>query len=228
MESNRTQTTTYAPEAFEFPHNVGNGDNIETRLDELLRLNRETALENEMFRDEKERFEASLLENPLTTKQVFAQFGLMLGLFPPMAMFAKFIYHSIGRNPYNDDTWVIFLLLVVNFVCAVTGYFSGKLIGGIVSQIEKLHWASMLLIAPFIGILWGVMTGAAGGVFIFVIGAFFGAAIASLVGGAALPIFTIFHRLLKKGDVIERDQFLPIAMGITLIISAIILGLNIS
>lgn len=194
----------------------------------MLKLNHETALEKETFHDEAERFEATLIENPLTTKQVFSQFGLMLGLFPPMAMFGKFAYHSFLKNPYNDDTWIIFLLLVVNFVCAVTGYYSGRLIGQIVSQIEKLNWTSMLLIAPFIGILWGVMTGAAGGVFIFVIGAFFGAAIASFVGAVALPILTIFHRLLKKGDVIERDQFLPIAMGITLLISALILGLNIS
>lgn len=186
------------------------------------------ALEKETFSDEKERFEATLLENPLTTKQAFSQFGLLLGLFPPMAIFGKFAYHNLPTNPYNDDTWLIFLLLVVNLVCALTGYYSGKLIGDIVSRIEKLNWAQMILIAPFIGILWGVMTGSAGGVFIFIIGAFFGAAIASLVGMVALPIFTIFHRFLKKGDVIERDQFLPIAAGITLIISAIILGLNIN
>jgi hypothetical protein len=225
MESNRTQTK-YAPEGFEFPHNIGSSDNLESRLEELIKLNRETSLEKETFRNENERFEASLLENPLTTKQVFAQFGLMLGLFPPMAMFGKFIYKEILKNPYNDDFWIIFLLIVVNFVCAVTGYFSGKLIGQIVSQIEKLNWTSMLFIAPFIGILWGVMTGAAGGVFIFVIGAFFGAAIAALVGAAALPIFTVFHRFLKKGDVIERDQFLPIALGITFIISAFVLSLK--
>ena len=226
MESNRNQPITYAPEGFEFPHTIGNSDNIETRLDELLKLNRETALEKETFRDENERFEASLLENPLTTKEAFAQFGLMLGLFPPLAIFSKFIYHSLFKNPYNDDTWVIFLLIVVNFVCAVTGYYSGKMIGQIVSSIEKMNWGSMLLIAPFIGILWGVMTGAAGGIFIFVVGAFFGAAIASLVGAVALPIFTIFHRMLKKGDVIERDQFLPVALGITFIISALFLGLK--
>jgi hypothetical protein len=142
-----------------------------------------------------------------------------------MAIFARFAYESI-RNPYNDDSWVLLLLVFVNIVCAATGYFSGKLIGNIVASMEKLNWGSMLLVAPFIGILWGIMTGSAGGVFIFVIGAFFGAAIASLVGMIALPIFTIFHRLLKKGDVMERDQFLPIAMGITLIISAFFLGLK--
>lgn len=190
-------------------------------------MNRESALEKETFRDEQERFEATLLENPLTTKQAFSHFGLMLGIFPPLAIFSKFIYQNLFKNPYNDDVWVIFLLIFVNIICAITGFYSGRLIGQIVTSIEKLNWSSMLLIAPFIGIIWGVMTGAAGGVFIFIIGAFFGAAIASLVGAIALPIFTIFHRLLKKGDVIERDQFLPIAMGITLIISALFLGLPI-
>lgn len=66
------------------------------------------------------------------------------------------------------------------------------------------------------------------GIFIFLIGAIFGAMIAGAVGGLALPIFTIFHRWLKKGEVIERNQFLPIAMGITFIICALILGLNVS
>ena len=96
-----------------------------------------------------------------------------------------------------------------------------------VAETEKWSWGGMLLIMPFIGILWGIMAGGAGGIFIFVVGAVFGAIIASMVGGIALPVFTIFHRWLKKGDVIDRNQFLPIALGITLIISAFIFGLNI-
>ena len=226
MESNRNQTITYPQDAFEFANVVGESDDVETRLNALLKANQQTVLENEYFRNEEERFEASILRNPLTTKQVFAQFGLMLGLFPPAAIFGKFAYENILKNPSNDDNWIILLMIFVNIVCTVTGYFSGKLIGNMVSQVEKLNWGKMLLILPFIGILWGIMTGGAGGLFIFVIGAFFGAMIASMVGGLALPVFTIFHRLLKKGDFIERDLFLPIALGVTLIISALILGLK--
>lgn len=190
----------------------------------MLALNRETANQKAIFHNQQERFEAELMENPIKTNKAFALFGLMLGTFPPLAMFSKFIF----QNLKSDDYWLVPLLLFVNFVCATVGYFSGKLVGKMVAEVEKYSWTAMILILPFIGILWGIMAGGAGGLFIFVIGAIFGAVVAALVGIVALPIFTVFHRWLKKGDVIERDQFLPIAMGITLIISALFFGLPIS
>lgn len=90
---------------------------------------------------------------------------------------------------------------------------------------ENRSWNFMLSALPFIGILWGIITGGTGGIFIFLIGAVAGAVIAAMVGGIAVPAFAIFHRLLKKGEMIERNQFLPLALGITFIISAFILGL---
>jgi hypothetical protein len=164
------------------------------------------------------------MESPIKTDKAFAWFGLLLGTFPPMALFSKFIFQNLR---YSDDYWVVALLVFVNIVCGTVGYFSGKLIGKIVAEVEKFSWSAMLLLLPFIGILWGIMSGGAGGIFIFIIGAIFGAMIAAMVGGVALPIFTIFHRILKKGDVIDRNQFLPLAVGITLIISAFLLGLPI-
>lgn len=181
-------------------------------------------MEMSLYKTEQERFEAGLIKHPLTTEKSFALFGLMLGALPPLALFTKFFISSQIRF---EESWVMFLLFFVNVICATVGYFSGKLIAKMVAEVEKYSWSVMLLILPFIGILWGIMAGGAGGVFIFVIGAVFGAIIASMVGGVALPVFTIFHRLLKKGDVIERDQFLPIALGITLIISAIFFGFDI-
>lgn len=83
----------------------------------------------------------------------------------------------------------------------------------------------MLLALPFVGILWGILAGGAGGIIIFVVGAVFGAMLGAAVGSVALPVFAIFHRLLKTGEFIDRRQFLPLAFGITLIISAFILGL---
>jgi hypothetical protein len=159
------------------------------------------------------------MKNPVHVKAAYAYFGLMLGTFPPAAMFFREI--SLGR----DGVGLFLLLIFVNFVCALTGYFSGKLIGRIVSEMETCSWSLMLLSLPFIGIFWGIMTGGAGGVFIFLIGAIFGAIFAAMVGSVALPAFTIFHRLLKKGEMIERNQFLPLAFGITFIITAFILGL---
>jgi len=161
------------------------------------------------------------MKNPLSTEKAFAYFGAMLGLFPPFALFSKFLFQS-RNNP--DEIGIIILLLIVNAVCTFAGYFSGKFIGKIVSNLEQLSWNKMLFALPFIGILWGILTGGTGGIFIFVIGAFFGAVIAAIVGGLAVPAFTIFHRLLKKGDLIEEKHFFPLALGITSVITAFILG----
>lgn len=83
----------------------------------------------------------------------------------------------------------------------------------------------MVLALPFIGLLWGGVAGAAGGIVVFIFGAFFGAILGGMVGSVALPLFTIFHRLLKKGESIERKHFLPLAFGITFIICGFIFGL---
>jgi hypothetical protein len=125
----------------------------------------------------------------------------------------------------NDSAGIFLLLFFVNLICAVVGSKSGKSIGRMVRKAETLPWTTMLLLLPFIGALWGIITGGIGGLLIFGIGAIFGGIIAAMVGMVALPAFTIFHRLLKKGEMIERNQFLPIAFGITFIISAFILGL---
>ena len=226
MEIQTKTTCTREKNSFEFASIIGNGDGDEhtpERLNALLAANQKIKLEKANYRNEQERFEASLMKSPITTEKAFAYFGAMLGLFPPFAMFAKFYFDSqIHRNP---EPGVIAFMVCMNAICLGVGYFSGKIVGKLVSQVEKMSWTKMLLIVPFIGVLWGIMTGGAGGVIVFVIGAFFGAIIASLVGGVAIPAFTIFHRLLKKGDVIEEKLFFPIAMGITCAITAFILGL---
>jgi hypothetical protein len=92
-------------------------------------------------------------------------------------------------------------------------------------NIEARSWSVMLLLAPLIGLTWGIISGGAGGVIIFVIGALFGAILGGAVGMVALPAFAVFHRLLKRGDMIERRHFLPLAFGITFTICSFILGL---
>ena len=223
MESARTQTVTRQNAFTPLVNNDGNDEMTLRRLDTLLALNAEKSLEKELFRNEREKTEAAMLNNPLTDKQAFAYFGLLLGIFPPAAFFTRILFDA--GNLHNDDYWMIGVLAIVNLISAIVGYFSGKLIGRIVGELEKMSWTKMLLILPFVGILWGILAGGAGGIIIFVIGAIFGAIIGAAVGSAALPVFTIFHRLLKQGDVIDRRQFLPLALGITLIISAFILGL---
>lgn len=198
------------------------------RLNTLLAVNAEIAREKSLVRSERERLDVELMKNPLTTEKALSYFGAMLGLFPPFAMFSRFVFEHFKNPVGSEDFWIVPLLLFVNLVCTVAGYFSGRLVGKIVAELERSSWTGMLLALPFIGVLWGIITGAAGGVFIFVIGAFFGAMIAAAVGSVALPAFAVFHRLLKKGDLIEEKHFFPVALGIACVITAFILGLNIS
>jgi hypothetical protein len=163
------------------------------------------------------------MTNPMPVQQAFAWLGLLLGALPPAALFTRLVLDV--RAFRREDVWVIGMMIAINMISAVVGFFSGKLIGGIVREAEKLSWTKMILLLPFVGIVWGILAGGAGGVVVFIIGAFFGAFLGALVGAFALPLFAIFHRSLKRGDKIERKHFLPLAFGTSLIISAFILGL---
>jgi hypothetical protein len=196
------------------------------RLTAILAANAEIKLDKLLYHNDLEKAERDLMKNPLTNEKAFARFGLMLGTFPPMMIFGSFLLNEFRHNPSNEKWLPVFLLLFVNIVCAVAGYYSGKnIISQFIAKAETYSWSSMILLMPFIGILWGIITGGIGGVFIFIIGAFFGAIIASMVGSVALTTFTVFHRLLKRGDSIEQKHFLPVAFGITATICAFILGL---
>jgi hypothetical protein len=223
MEQKRnTATIDYQTNAALFAERIY-AELIEQRLDTLQFLNAKTARRKMIFRSEQEKVEAALMKNPLSVENSFAYFGLLLGIFPPAAMFTRFLIDA--RIFRSEGFWIIGILLIVNLITALVGFFSGKFIGKIVSELEQTSWDKMILALPFVGVLWGFMTGSAGGVIIFVIGAFFGAILGAMVGGFALPVFAVFHRLLKRGDNIDRKHFLPVAFGITFVISAFFLGL---
>lgn len=210
-----TITESYAaPDtAFEFDRAA------EKRLEPLLAENSRIARENRLYPTRRDFLEAQLLKKPLGVEQAFGYFGLILGIFPPAAIFYKIFKHG------TDEPFFLIFLLLMNALCAIAGYFSGKLVSRISFETEFKPWNRMLSLLPLIGVLWGIVAGAAGGVLFFVVGAFFGAIAAAMVGAVALPVFAIFHRLLKRGEFIERNQFLPVACGIALAISAFILGL---
>lgn len=205
------------------PDNESGGELAQKRLDAILAANAEIAREKSLFGSEREKILAGTTQNPLSPMAAFAYFGLLLGTFPPLAVFARFITEKGAFR--SEDLWVFGVIAILNLITAIVGYFSGKIIGRITGELEKFSWSYMLFSLPFFGILWGMLTGAAGGFIIFFIGAIFGAAIGAMVGGVALPAFAIFHRLLKNGDQIDCRHFLPLAFGITFIISAFILGL---
>ncbi len=188
-------------------------------MNTLLALNAETARQKAMFRSDREKLEAELMKNPLTLEKTFSYFGLLLGAFPPAALFLRFAFEG------KVEGWVFGVMLIINLISAVVGFFSGKIVARLIRHLENNSWSAMLLALPFIGLLWGGVSGAAGGIVVFIFGAFFGAILGGMVGSVALPLFTIFHRLLKKGESIELKHFLPLAFGVTFIICGFIFGL---
>jgi len=203
-------------ERFEF-------DEVQERPGALLEANAEIARQKAMFKTERERLEAEIMQRPINTEKAYSYLGLMLGTLPPASFFIRIAIDS--RVLQSDGAWFIVVLLFVNAATAAAGFFSGKFIGRMARQVETYRWPAMLAVAPLVGILWGMIAGGAGGLIIFLVGAFFGAFIGAMVGPIALPVFAVFHRMLKRGDVIEYKLFLPLALGITLTVCSFILGL---
>lgn len=172
-----------------------------------------------MYASDREQLEAELMKNPLSLEKTFTYFGLMLGAFPPAAMFIRVAIEG------KLDGWVFGVMLIINLISAVVGFFSGKVVARAMRNLENKSWSMMLLAMPFIGLLWGAAAGAAGGVVVFIFGALAGAILGGAVGAAALPVFACFHRWLKKGESIELKHFLPVAFGIVFTICGFIFGL---
>ena len=199
-------------------------DTTHERLAQLLKANSEIEKQKRMFRSDAERRDAEMMLRPMDVKQVLSGFGLLLGTLPPAAILAKMFMLSPGgaRLP-----WIIPILIVLlNVTTAAVGYFSGKVAAILVEKVERASLSRIALLTPLIGFGWGAVCGAAGGVFMLIIGAFFGAFIGGFVGAVALPIFVFFHLLLKRGNLIDRRHFLPVAFGITLTICALPLVLT--
>lgn len=161
----------------------------------------------------------------LSTKDAVAQLGLLTGSIPTSAVFLKLLFDGPGNS---DPAGAVALTLIILAAIAATsavGYFSGKLSGKILAELESGSWLPMVFSLPFIGATWGLLSGAAGGFLLLGIGAIFGGAIGAMVGAAVLTAFGILHRAVKDGDEIERNRFLPLAFGITGTVAAFILGL---
>ena len=163
------------------------------------------------------------MEHPMSAERSFSLFGLLIGGLTPAAIFVRLFWDAGGLRAENS--WLLILLLATNLTSAVAGFFTGKLVGRSVAYLHSLPFGSSLLLLPFLGLVWGMAAGAAGGVFMFVIGAIVGSMLGGLVGAAALPAFAILHRIMKRGDMIERRYFFPLAFGVTLTICSFILGL---
>ena len=183
-----------------------------------------------MFRSAREEEEMLLMRRPVSTRDAYRLLGTLLGTLPPAAIFFHYLY-SLGvpfSNPLHRD-WHLFsycLCLAMNIICCLTGRWMGAPVGRLVERAERGSWHRTILTMVGVGLLWGMVTGAAGGFLCFGIGAVFGALCAVMVGVSAFALFTPFHRLLARGGMIDARQLRPLAWGVTMLMTALIFGMG--
>lgn len=161
-------------------------------------------------------------EDPRTSAQAYARLGLLLGLLPPAAMFGRFL-QSFDFGSQQEYVPLLFCV-VMNVICCAVGRGMGKWVGGCVGDPRGRAWYELLLGVALLGCLWGVVTGAAGGVIVFGIGAVAGVMLAVPVGMAGFLLFAPLHRLLTHGGMMEARHLRPLALGVAGAIAALILS----
>lgn len=152
--------------------------------------------------------------------EAYGYFGFLLGLLAPAAIFARTVNYGIGA-PMSR---VFVFCLLMNLTCAFVGKWTGKSFAKSFARANRKSWTKMLFQTTLLGFCWAMITGAAGGAIFFGVGAIFGAIMAIPVGVAAFPLFATIYRLLERGEEVEFKHFLPIALGVSTVISAYILG----
>lgn len=175
-----------------------------------------------MYRTDRERLDAAIMSAPIPMETAYSRFGLLLGLFPTTAIFFQ-VFGDIGV--LGNSPIFLFLFLMAIAGTAAAGFFTGKLAARAARKAFDQRLTVSLSVIPLIGLVWGLVSGALGGTFIFGIGAFFGLIVGAVIGAAVVPVFAILHQLIRRGDLIEQKHFLPIAFGLSLAVSAFILGL---
>ncbi len=165
------------------------------------------------------------MRRPIGLQDAYGQFGLLMGIVPPAAIFGRIIF-DIARAGNNSAVWFFVVILVLmNVICAFVGRAMGRGLARSAMKLERASWSAMLVTVPFVGLLWGAVTGFVGGLIFFGLGAIGGFLIAAPIGAIAFAIFAIFHRLLERGTMVDQRHFAPVAFGISLTIAAFILGL---
>ncbi|HEV7643933.1 MAG TPA: hypothetical protein VGO50_08345 [Pyrinomonadaceae bacterium] len=197
---------------------------IQRRINFLLAENAEYERRAALYRTAQEKTESLSMYRPQTTAEAYRMLGMLLGAFAPAAYFARFDGFGLGPWTNHGNPVLFFLLLFMNAVCIVVGLNMGKVVGRKMEKLSRSSWSKMLLFSLLMALFWAAVTGYAGGAIVFVVGGFFGVGFALPVALAAFPAFAVIHRLMERGHLVEKKHLLPIAYGISLTISAFILG----
>jgi hypothetical protein len=116
------------------------------------------------------------------------------------------------------------LFTPVLLVCALLGHMMGANAGRTFDESERGSWCRTLVDALEDAFIWAAATGAAGGAIFFGVGAIFGLLCALPVAMLAFALFAPLHRLLARDGMIDARHLAPLAWGINLTISALILS----
>ncbi len=161
----------------------------------------------------------SLLDQRLDLAGSLRLFGVAIGTVPTAAILFRLFVLDSSPNP-----GVLLLAILATAVTGLVGYLTA---GGTAKALERVLSTSFLrslLLVPIIGLAWGIISGAAGGLFLFVLGAIVGGAIGGMVAGTALPLFVGLYSLAAEEGEISIKRFLPIAAGISGSAAALFLG----
>lgn len=166
-----------------------------------------------------------LMRRPIATREAFAFFGLLLGAIAPAALFYRiFNYGVFMENSGFKCFFFPLLFWAMNVVCCLMGRKMGGVFGGRIDNYERASWHRICVCSAGAGALWGLTTGAVGGVLFFGGGSLFGALVALPVGMLGFALFTPLHRLMTRGGMIDARHFWPLACGVVFTIAALILS----
>jgi len=196
-----------------------------TRLNWLILWNADAERHARLFRNAREEEQVRLMRRPIATREAFDIFGLLLGAIVPAAIFYRMFNYGIEAHGSGFKLLLFPILLwAMNIVCCLMGWRMGAVFGGRMDNYERASWHRMCVCSTGAGALWGLTTGAVGGILFFGVGSLFGALIALPVGMLGFALFTPLHRLMARGGMIDARHFWPLACGVVLTIMALILS----
>lgn len=198
---------------------------VHHRLNWLIAANLHEASRRRLFRHGDDEEQLRLMRRPIPTEKAYALFGMMLGLFPSIAIFYRVVGYGFTFGIYTrPDRLILVYCIAMNILCTFVGSLCGSKIGGWFARESLASGKVSLRDLMVAGIGWGAVTGAVAGVIVFGIGAIFGALIVMPIGLVGFVLFTWLHRLVARGGMIDARHFWPLACGVAMFIAALILG----
>ena len=187
------------------------------RLTVMLARDSQSELRERLAHDEAL---AHPFERPVPERGAFEEFGACLGLLPPAAVFMRLLWHV---NDLAAFYWLLILAGLMNIVCYEVGRRMAARLWPTFARAEDYAWALRLMMPGLIGVMWGLVTGGAGGFLFFGVGAFFGSIIAATVGAFGFTLYASLQRMFARGGMIESRHAWPLALGVNGLIVALIL-----